>query len=123
MIRWGKNPGGHMKKLFDKCQEGQKYDNIPCENEQRFAITHIRTGDSDEVVKDTITAPGEAAARIRAAMIFPGSRILGVTAHPEPLPVRAKRDAPSPSPGARFIRGIFRPALFAEDGDIDITPK
>ena len=112
-----------MKRLFDKCQEGKKYDNIPALNEQRFAITHIRPGDSDEVVKDTITAPGEAAARIRAAMIFSGSRILAVSRIPEPLPVRARMDAAAPSPGARFIRGIFRPALFAEDGEIDIVSE
>ncbi len=112
-----------MKKLFDGCQEGKKYDNIPAENERRFTITHIRPGDSDEVVKDIITAPSEAAARIRAGMIFPGSRILAVSTLPEPLPVRAKMDAPTTSPGARFIRGIFRPALFAEDGDIDIVSE
>ncbi|MCK5166313.1 MAG: hypothetical protein KAQ66_03310 [Rhodospirillaceae bacterium] len=112
-----------MKRLFDECQEGRKYENIPAENEQRFTITHIRPGDSDEVVKDTITAPGEAAARIRAGMIFPGSRILAVAPLPEPLPVRAKMDTTTPSPGARFIRGIFRPALFAEDGKIDIISE
>ncbi len=110
-----------MKRLFDERQEGEKYDNIPAENERRFTITHIRPGDSDEVVKDVITAPSEAAARIRAGMIFSGSRILAVATLPDPLPVRAKMDAPTPSPGARFIRGIFRPALFAEDGDIDIV--
>ena len=111
-----------MKKLFDSENKSQNYDNIPAANEQRFVVTHIRPGDSDEVVKDIITAPGLAAGRIRAGMIFPGSRILSVSAMPEPLPVRAKKDAPfTPSPGARFIRGIFRPALFAEDGEVDIV--
>lgn len=113
-----------MKTLFDSSNNSQNYDNIPATNEQRFVVTHIRPGDSDEVVKDTITAPGEAAARIRAGMIFPGSRILSVSTMAEPLPIRAKKDAPfTPSPGARFIRGIFRPALFAEDGEVDIVTE
>ncbi|MDH5188775.1 MAG: hypothetical protein OEW37_07435 [Rhodospirillaceae bacterium] len=113
-----------MKTLFSNPNNSQNCDNIPAANIQRFVVTHIRPGDSDEVVKDIITAPGEAAARMRAGMIFPGSRILAISTMPEPLPVRAKKDAPfTPSPGARFIRGIFRPALFAEDGEVDIISE
>lgn len=113
-----------MKKLFEDLQNTQKSENIPAENDRRYAVTHIRPGDSDEVVKDLITAPGEAAARIRAAMIFPGSRILAVVALPEPLPVRAARNAKaSPRLGARFIRGIFRPALFTDDGESELSSE
>lgn len=113
-----------MKKLIVDRQNTHKSDNIPAENDRRYAVTHIRPGDSDEVVKDLITAPGKAAARIRAAMIFPGSRILAVETLPEPLPVRAARDGKaSPRLGARFIRGIFRPALFTDDAEAELVPE
>ena len=81
-------------------------------------ITLIRPGDSDEVSIEMITAPGLSAAYMSAAQVFAGARILSVAAVPDPLPVRAARDAVAQGPGARFIRGMFRPALFSDEGEL-----
>lgn len=86
--------------------------------EKRFTITLIRPGDSDEVSMEMITAPGLSAAFMTAGQLFPGARILSVTAVPDPLPVRAARDAATSGPSARFIRGMFRPALFSDEREL-----
>ncbi|MBL4615428.1 MAG: hypothetical protein JKY27_11230 [Magnetovibrio sp.] len=77
-------------------------------------ITLVRPGDSDEVSREMITAPGASAATVLARQFFPGADILSVSAVPEPLPVRAAKDADT-APSARFIRGLFRPALFSDE--------
>lgn len=77
-------------------------------------ITLIRPGSTDEISREMITAPGSSAAAMRARQFFPGADILSVTAVPDPLPVRAARDTRA-APSARFIRGMFRPALFSDE--------
>ena len=86
--------------------------------EKRFTVSLIRPGESDEVSMEMITAPGLSAAVMTANQVFPGARILSVTAVPDPLPVRAARDDCARGPGARFIRGMFRPALFSDEGEL-----
>lgn len=85
--------------------------------ESRFIVKLIRPDDSDEVSMEMITAPGLSAAYVAAGQVFPGARILSIEAVPDPLPVRAARDKKC-GPSARFIRGMFRPALFSDEGDL-----
>ncbi len=86
--------------------------------EKRFTIALIRPDDSQEVSMEMISAPGLSAAYMTASQVFPGARILSVQAVPEPLPVRAARDTDPHGPGARFIRGMFRPALFSDEREL-----
>ncbi len=88
-----------------------------------FTVTLIRPNDSDEVSMETINAPELSVAFITARHVFPGARILSVTpmAVPAPpgvtthnTPVQMDPETPR-SPGARFIRGMFRPALFVDE--------
>ena len=106
-----------MKTSFERSTLGSLTEVDAKSQEKRFTITLIRPGDSDEVSMEMITAPGQSAAFINAQQFFPGARILSVVVVPEPLPVRAAKDL-GRSPGARFIRGMFRPALFSDERDL-----
>jgi len=86
--------------------------------EKRYTVSLIRPDDSQEVTMEMITAPGLSAAMMSASQVFPDARILSVTAVPDPLPVRAARDEAAQGPGARFIRGMFRPALFNDEQEL-----
>lgn len=86
--------------------------------EKRFTITLIRLGDSDEVSMEMITASGLSAAFMTAKQVFAGAQILSVDPVPDPLPVRAARDDNAHGPSARFIRGMFRPALFSDEREL-----
>jgi len=66
---------------------------------------------------EMITAAGLSAAFLNAQQFFPDAHILSVDPVPEPLPLRAAKDT-KPSPSARFIRGMFRPALFQDEHDL-----
>ncbi|OEJ65559.1 hypothetical protein [Magnetovibrio blakemorei] len=103
-----------MKTSFDRPVLGSEADVSTKSREKRFLITLVRLGDTDEVSREMITAPGAAAAAVKARQIFPGADILSVALVPDPLPVRAARDKPH-APSARFIRGMFRPALFSDE--------
>ncbi len=107
-----------MKTSFERPVLGSEADLSVKSHEKRFTITLSRGGDSEEVTREMITAPGAAAAAVRARQFFPGADILSVTPVPEPLPVRAAKDTPA-APGARFIRGMFRPALFNDEKTLD----
>ncbi|MCW8915672.1 MAG: hypothetical protein OQK24_07440 [Magnetovibrio sp.] len=103
-----------MKTSFERPVLGSEADVNMKSHEKRYMITLVRPGDSDEVSREMITAPGASAAAMRARQFFPGADILNVSAVPEPLPVRAAKDT-RPAPSARFIRGMFRPALFSDE--------
>lgn len=103
-----------MKTSFERPVLGSEADLSVKSHEKRYMITLVRPGDSDEITREMITAPGASAAAVRARQFFPGADILSVSAVPDPLPVRAARDKATP-PGARFIRGMFRPALFSDE--------
>lgn len=103
-----------MKTSFERTVLGSEADLSAKSHEKRFIITMVRPGDSEEVAREMITAPGASAAAMRARQFFPGVDILSVDAVPDPLPVRAAQDAAN-APSARFIRGMFRPALFSDE--------
>lgn len=103
-----------MKTSFERPVLGSEADLSAKSHEKRFTITLIRPGDSEDVSREMITAPGAAAAAVIARQFFPGADILSVTPVPDPLPVRAAKDAAN-APSARFIRGMFRPALFSDE--------
>lgn len=103
-----------MKTSFERTVLGSETDLSVKSHEKRFMITLVRPGDSDEVSREMITAPGASAAAVRARQFFPGADILSIAAVPEPLPVRAAKDTTN-APSARFIRGMFRPALFSDE--------
>lgn len=103
-----------MKTSFERDLLGSEADLSVKSHEKRFTISLIRPGDTEEVTREMITAPGAAAAAVRARQFFPGADILSVTPVPDPLPVRAKKDGEN-APSARFIRGMFRPALFSDE--------
>ena len=107
-----------MKTSFERSSLASLAEVDAKSQEKRFTITLIRPGDSDEVSIEMITAPGLSAAFITASQVFPGARILSVDAVPDPLPVRAARDNCTHGPGARFIRGMFRPALFSDEHEL-----
>lgn len=107
-----------MKTSFERSSLGSLAEVNVKSQEKRFTITLIRPGDSDEVSMEMITAPGLSAAYMSAQQFFPGAHILSVEPVPDPLPVRAARDRAC-GPGARFIRGMFRPALFADEGELN----
>ena len=68
-----------------------------------------------------ITAPGQSQAFLRAQQIFPDARILSADPVPEPLPLRVAKDTSAElekTPGARFIRGMFRPTLSCDEHDL-----
>jgi len=103
-----------VKTSFERTVLGSEADLSVKSHEKRFTITLVRPGDSEEISRELITAPGASAAAIRARQFFPGADILSVTPVPEPLPLRAAKDKPN-APSARFIRGMFRPALFSDE--------
>jgi len=103
-----------VKTSFERPVLGSEADLSVKSHEKRFIITLSRGGDSEEVTREMITAPGATAAAVRARQFFPGADILSVTPIPDPLPVRAAKDAAN-APSARFIRGMFRPALFHDE--------
>jgi hypothetical protein len=107
-----------MKTSFERSTLASLAEVDAKSQEKRFTITLIRPSNSDEVSMEMITAPGLSAAYITASQVFPGARILSVNAVPDPLPVRAARDEPRRGPGARFIRGMFRPALFSDENEL-----
>ncbi len=109
----------------------------PGTSERSYTVTHIRPGDEEDIARDVVCAPGRASAALRAKVLFPGSRILAI----QPLSETPKKPAiagaagvtPSPNKtgknlangthGARFIRGLFRPALFCDERDIETLPE
>lgn len=107
-----------MKTSFERSTLASLAEVDAKSQEKRFTITLIRPGDSDEVSMEMITAPGLGAAFMTAQQVFAGARILSVQVVPDPLPVRAARDEHAPGPGARFIRGMFRPALFSDEHEL-----
>ena len=106
-----------MKTSFERSTIGSLTEVDVKSQEKRFTVTLIRPCDSEEVSMEMITAPGLSAAFISARQFFPGARILSVVAVPDPLPVRAAKDT-NRSPCARFIGGMFRPALFSDELDL-----
>ena len=109
-----------MKTSFERATDATLGEVNAKSQEKRYTVTLIRADDSGEVSMEMITAPGLSAAYMAAGQVFPGAHILSVEAVPEPLPVRAARDADcSMGPGARFIRGMFRPALFSDEHDLN----
>lgn len=106
-----------MKTEFERSTLGSLTEVDAKSQEKRFTITLIRTGDSEEISMEMITAPGLSQAFLSAQQFFPDARILSVEPVPEPLPLRAAKDT-KPSPSARFIRGMFRPALFHDENDL-----
>ncbi len=107
-----------MKTSFERSTLASLAEVDAKSQDKRYTVSLIRFDDSQEVSMEMITAPGLSAAVMTAAQVFPGARILSVTAVPEPLPVRAARDACAKGPGARFIRGMFRPALFNDEQEL-----
>lgn len=107
-----------MKTSFERPVLGSEEDLSAKSHEKRYIVTLVRPGDSEEISREMITAPGNAAAAMRARQFFPGTDILSVTVVPDPLPVRAARDTHA-APSARFIRGMFRPALFSDEKTLD----
>lgn len=108
-----------MKTSFERATDASLGEVNAKSQEKRYTVTLIRPGDSDEVSMELICAPGLSAAYVAARQLFPGADILSVVALPDPLPVRAARDkALARGPGARFIRGMFRPALFSDERDL-----
>ena len=107
-----------MKTSFERSSLASLAEVDAKSQEKRFTITLIRPGDSEEVSMEMITAPGLSAAFMTAQQVFPDARILSVEAVPDPLPVRAGRDDEARGPGARFIRGMFRPALFNDEREL-----
>jgi len=103
-----------VKTSFERTVLGSEADLNVKSHEKRFTITLVRPGDSEELSYEMITAPGASVAAVRARQFFPGADILSVNEVPEPLPLRAAKDAPH-MPSARFIRGMFRPALFSDE--------
>ncbi|MCR4377184.1 MAG: hypothetical protein NUV50_03705 [Rhodospirillales bacterium] len=108
-----------MKTSFERSTLASLAEVDAKSQEKRFTVTLIRPGDSEEISMEMISAPGLSAAFMKAQQVFPGARILSVEAVPDPLPVRAARDKGTNAPGARFIRGMFRPALFSDE--IELT--
>jgi hypothetical protein len=106
-----------LKTSFERPSLGSLTEVDTKSQEKRYTVTLIRTGDSEEISMEMITAPGQSAAFLNAQRYFPDARILSVDPVPEPLPLRAAKDA-KPSPSARFIRGMFRPALFQDENDL-----
>lgn len=106
-----------MKTPFERTTLGSLDEVDAKSQEKRYTITLIRPCDSDEVSMEMISAPGQSAAFLSAQQFFPGARILSVQPVPEPLPLRAAKDT-RPTPSARFIRGMFRPALFRDERDL-----
>lgn len=110
-----------MKTSFERSTLASLAEVDAKSQEKRFTIALIRPGVSEEVSMEMITAPGLSAAFMTAQQVFSDARILSVEAVPDPLPVRAGRDneAHGPGgPGARFIRGMFRPALFNDEREL-----
>lgn len=108
-----------MKTSFERTTVASLAEVNAKSQEKRYTVTLIRPGDSDEVSMEMLTAPGLSAAFMAAGQVFPGARILSVEAVPDPLPVRAARDVNAcAGPGARFIRGMFRPALFSDEHEL-----
>jgi len=103
-----------VKTPFERTVFGSESDVSVKSHEKRFTIALIYPGNSTEVSHETIDAPGAGAARMRARHFFPGADILSITQVPDALPLRAAKDRP-PAPSARFIRGMFRPALLADE--------
>ncbi|HEY9079723.1 hypothetical protein [Magnetovibrio sp.] len=103
-----------MKTPFERNVLGSEADLNVKSQEKRYTVTLVRPGDSEHLSYEMITAPGATVAAVRARQFFPGADILSVTPVPDPLPVRAAKDAPH-APSARFIRGMFRPALFSDE--------
>lgn len=106
-----------MKTSFERSTLGTLTEVDAKSQEKRFIISLIRTGDEEAVSLEMITAPGQSAAFLRAQQIFPDARILAADPVPEPLPLRAAKDTRA-GPSARFIRGMFRPALFHDENDL-----
>lgn len=106
-----------MKTSFERSTLGTLTEVDAKSQEKRFIISLIRTGDSEEVSMEMIAALGQSAAFLKAQQFFPDARILAVDLVPEPLPLRAAKDTKH-SPSARFIRGMFRPALFHDEVDL-----
>jgi len=106
-----------LKTSFERSALGSLTEVDAKSQEKRFTVTLIRAGDSEEVSMEMITAPGLSAAFLSAQQFFPDANILSVDPVPEPLPLRAAKDT-KPSPSARFIRGMFRPALFQDEHDL-----
>ena len=108
-----------MKTAFERATDATLGEVNAKAQEKRYTVTMIRPDDSGEISMEMIAAPGLSAAYMAAGQVFPGARILSVEPVPEPLPVRAARDAEAiMGPGARFIRGMFRPALFDDEHDL-----
>jgi len=106
-----------VKTPFERATLGSLTEVDVKSQEKRFTVTLIRPCHAEEISMEMIPAPDLSAAFIQARHFFPGARILSVVAVPDPLPVRAAKDT-NLTPGARFIRGLFRPALFNDEGDL-----
>lgn len=103
-----------MKTSFERTTLGSLTEVDAKSQEKRFIITLVRVGVAQEVSLKMITAPGQSQAFLRAQQIFPDARILSAEPVPDPLPLRAAKDTDT-SPGARFIRGMFRPSLSSDE--------
>ncbi len=84
-----------------------------------YTVFHVRRSAPDEILIDEVSAAGLSSARRVAARLFRGSAILRVVPRFEV----AAREEGGGYPSARFIRGEFLKASFADEKALQALSK